>query len=274
MKKVSLRRKGKHTMISIAERINGMFKDVREAIKNRDPKAVRELAIRQTEAGASFLDVNVGTAAADPAEAMKWLIEVIQDTVKTPIAIDSQKYDIVKAGLSVIKNDVLINSAKGDPEELDRYMSLAKDYNASLICLTMDKCGIPQDVERRMEIAMKIVEKAVEHEFELSKIYIDPVLFPINVDQKQPALMFDIFNQLKMISDPPPHRNVGLSNFSQGTKEKKLLTRIFLTMGISYGLDAAVMDVLDKDLMDASITAEIIMNQHVYSDSYLTACRK
>lgn len=261
-------------MISIGERINGMFKDVREAIKNKDPKAVRELAIQQTEAGATFLDVNVGTAAADPAEAMKWLIEVIQDTVKTPIAIDSQKYDIVKAGLSVIKNEVLINSSKGDPEELDRYISLAKDYNASLMCLTMDKCGIPQDVERRMEIAMKIVEKTLEHDFDLSKIYIDPILFPINVDQKQPALMFDIFNQIKMISDPPPHRNVGLSNFSQGTKEKKLLARIFLTMGISYGLDAAVMDVLDKDLMDAALTAEIIMNQHVYSDSYITACRK
>ena len=181
-------------MLSIAERINGMFKDVREAIKNKDPKAIRELAIKQTEAGASFLDVNVGTATADPAGAMKWLIEVIQDTVKTPIAIDSQKFDVLKAGLSVIKNEVLINSSKGDPEELDKYMTIAKEYNASLMCLTMDKCGIPQDVERRMEIAMKIVEKAVEHEYELSKVYIDPVLFPINVDQKQPALMFDIFN--------------------------------------------------------------------------------
>jgi 5-methyltetrahydrofolate corrinoid/iron sulfur protein methyltransferase len=261
-------------MISIGERINGMFKDVREAIKNKDPKAVRELAIKQTEAGASFLDVNVGTAAADSIGAMKWLIEVIQDTVKTPIAIDSQKYDVVKAGLSVIKNEVLINSTKGDTEELDKYMNLSKDYNASLICLTMDKCGIPQDIERRMEIVMKIVEKAVEHEFDLSKIYIDPVLFPLNVDQKQPALMFEIFNQIKMISDPPPHRNVGLSNFSQGTKEKRLLARTFLTMGIPYGLDAAVMDVLDKDLMDAALTAEIIMNRHVYSDSYLTACRK
>ena len=261
-------------MFSIAERINGMFKDVREAIKNKDPKAVRELAIKQTEAGASFLDVNVGTAAADPIDAMKWLIEVIQDTVKTPIAIDSQKFDVLKAGLSVIKNEVLINSTKADPEEFDKYMSLSKDYNASLICLTMDKCGIPQDVERRMEFAMKIVEKAVEHDFDLSKIYIDPVLFPINVDQKQPAYMFDIFTQIKMISDPPPHRNVGLSNFSQGRKEKRLLARTFLTMGISYGLDAAVMDVLDKELMDAAISAEVIMNKHVYTEDYLIACRK
>ena len=261
-------------MISIGERINGMFKDVRESIKNKDPKAIQELAKKQTEAGATYLDVNVGPAATDPADAMKWLIEVIQDTVKTPIAIDSQKWDIVEAGLSVVKNDVLINSTKSDPEELDKYMGIAKDYNASLICLTMDKHGIPQDVEKRMEFVMQIVEKAVEHDFPMEKILIDPVLFPLNVDQKQPALMFDIFSQIQMISDPAPQRNVGLSNFSQGTKEKRLLARTFLTMGIAYGLNAALMDVLDNDLMDAAITAEIIMNKNVYSDSYLTAFRK
>jgi len=261
-------------MISIAERINGMFKDVKESINNKDPKAIQELAKKQTDAGATFLDVNVGPAATDPAGAMKWMIEVIQDVVKTPIAIDSQKLDIVEAGLSVIKNEVMINSSKGDPEELDRYMNLAKDHNAALMCLTMDENGIPQDVERRMEIAMQIVEKAVEHDFDMTKMYIDPVLFPINVDQKQPAFMFDIFTQIQMISDPPPHRNVGLSNFSQGTKERRLLTHTFLTMGIAYGLDSAVMDVLDNDLMDAAITAEIIMNKNVYSDSYLTAMRR
>ncbi|MDR4508494.1 MAG: dihydropteroate synthase [Candidatus Brocadiaceae bacterium] len=261
-------------MISIGERINGMFKDVREGIKNKDPKAIQELAIKQTEAGASFLDINVGPAATDPIDAMKWLVESVQDAVKTPIAIDSQIFDVIKAGLSVVKNEVMINSTKADPGELDKFMPLAKEYNASLICLSMDETGIPQDVGRRMELTMQIVEKAMEHEFDLEKIYIDPILFPINVDQKQPALMFDIFSQIKMISDPAPHINVGLSNFSQGTKEKRLLARVFLTMGISYGLDAAVMDVLDKDLMDAAITAEIIMNQHVYSDSYLTACRK
>ena len=82
-------------MISIGERINGMFKDVREAIKNKDPKAVRELAIKQTEAGASFLDVNVGTATADRVGAMKWLIVVIRDTRRSPRAIDRRNFDVL-----------------------------------------------------------------------------------------------------------------------------------------------------------------------------------
>ncbi len=146
-------------MISIGERINGMFTDVKNAIKNKDASVVQELARQQTEAGVTYLDINVGTAAADQLDAMKWLVEVTQEAVKTPIALDSQKLDVIKAGLEVVKNDVMINSAQGDPETLDTYMQLAKQHNAALICLTMNKDGIPQNVDTRVEIAMTIVEK-------------------------------------------------------------------------------------------------------------------
>ena len=217
-------------MITIGERINGMFTDVKNAIKNRDARVVQELAQRQTDAGATYLDVNVGTAAADQLDAMKWLVEVIQEKVKTPIALDSQKLDVIKAGLEVIKNDVMINSVQGGPETLDIYMELAKKHNAALICLTMNKDGVPQNVDTRVEIAVTIVEKATEHGMDMGKIFIDPILLGVNVDQKQPAYMLEVFNQIKLLSDPPPHITVGLSNFSQGTKEKSLLDRTFLTM--------------------------------------------
>ncbi|MCP4411680.1 MAG: dihydropteroate synthase, partial [Gammaproteobacteria bacterium] len=129
-------------MITLAERINGQFLDVKKAIKEKDPTVIHELAKKQTEAGATYLDINVGTAAADQEDAMKWLVESTQEAVKTPIALDSQKLDVIKAGLEVIKNDVMINSAQGDPETLDTYMQLAKQHNAALICLTMNKDGI------------------------------------------------------------------------------------------------------------------------------------
>ena len=261
-------------MITIGERINGMFTDVKNAIKNRDARVVQELAQRQTDAGATYLDVNVGTAAADQLDAMKWLVEVIQEKVKTPIALDSQKLDVIKAGLEVIKNDVMINSVQGDPETLDIYMELAKKHNAALICLTMNKDGVPQNVDTRVEIAVTIVEKATEHGMDMGKIFIDPILLGVNVDQKQPAYMLEVFNQIKLLSDPPPHITVGLSNFSQGTKEKSLLDRTFLTMAITAGLDTALMDVLDTDLMDAAICSEMVMNKQIYSDSFLKAARK
>jgi 5-methyltetrahydrofolate corrinoid/iron sulfur protein methyltransferase len=40
-------------------------------------------------------------------------------------------------------------------------------------------------------------------------------------------------------------------------------------MGISRGLDSAIVDVLDKDLMNVVATAEMLMNKQIYSDSFL-----
>ena len=167
----------------------------------------------------------------------------------------------------------MINSAQGDPEVLDTYMQLAKKHNAALICLTMNKEGIPQNVDTRIEIAAEIAGKAMEHDVDMDKIYIDPILFTISVDQKQPAYMLEVFNQIKLISDPPPHITVGLSNLAQGTKEKSLISRTFLTMAIAAGMDTALMDVLDTDLMDAAICSEMLLNKQIYSDSFLKAAR-
>lgn len=260
-------------MITIGERINGMFKAVKNAIKDKNASVIQEIAKKQTEAGATYLDINVGTAAADQLDAMRWLVEVTQEAVKTPLALDSQKLEVIKAGLEVIKNEVMINSAQGEPEALDEYMPLAKEHNAALICLTMNKAGVPQNVDTRIEIAATIVEKATEHGMDMGKIFIDPIILPVNVDQKQPAYMLEVFSQVKLLSDPPPHITVGLSNFSQGTKEKSLLNRTILVMAIAAGLDTALMDVLDKDLMDTAICAEMILNKQIYSDSFLKAAR-
>lgn len=261
-------------MIPIGERINGMFKDIKLAIRDKNASVIQDYAKRQTEAGARFLDLNVGTAAEDQCSAMKWLVEAAQKVVKTGLSIDSQKLEVVKAGLGVAKNEVLINSTKADPEALDIYMPLAKEYNASLICLTITKDGVPQDINTRVAIAASILEKAVEHDFEMTKIFIDPILLPINCDQKQAMMMFDVFNQIKVLSDPPPHITVGLSNFSQGTKERSLLNKTILTMGMAAGLDAPVMDVLDEGLMNTAICSEVVLNKIIYSDSFLKAGRE
>jgi 5-methyltetrahydrofolate corrinoid/iron sulfur protein methyltransferase len=260
-------------MITIAERINGMFLDVKKAIKEKNASIIHELAKKQTEAGATYLDINVGTAAADQHDAMRWLVETTQEAVKTPIAIDSQKLDVVKAGLEVAKNEVMINSSQGEPEDLDIYIPLAKEHNAALICLTMNKDGVPQNVDTRVEIAATIVSKVMEHGMDMDKVFIDPIILPVNVDQKQPGYMLEVFSQIKLLSDPQPHITVGLSNFSQGTKEKSLLNRTMLIMAVAAGMDTALLDVLDQDLMDAGICAEMILNKQIYSDSFLKAAR-
>jgi 5-methyltetrahydrofolate corrinoid/iron sulfur protein methyltransferase len=266
-------------MIFIGERINGMFLDVKKAIQKKDKKVIHDLAVKQTEAGAVYLDVNVGTAAQDQEGTMKWLIETIQEVCKTPIAIDSQKMNVIKAGVEVVNkgSNFLINSCplntKKDPEVLEKYLALCQEHNASLVALTMDREGVPQNVEKRVEIAAAIVEKAMAAGVSTDKLFIDPIILPINVAQNQPTFLLDVISQVRLLADPKPHTTVGLSNVSQGTEERPLINRTFFVMGIAVGLDSAIVDVFDNDLVDAAITAEMLLNKQIYSASFLKAGR-
>jgi 5-methyltetrahydrofolate corrinoid/iron sulfur protein methyltransferase len=266
-------------MILIGERINGMFTDVKEAIAQKDKKVIQDLAKRQTEAGASYLDVNVGTAAADQEATMQWLVETIQETCSTPLSLDSQKPNVIAAGLKAIntENGVILNSTplnrKSDEEVLDKYIEMANNTGpkASIIALTMDKNGVPQDIDTRVAVAAEIVSKAMEKGFDTQRIFIDPIILPVKVPnaQVQPGNILTAMDQIRFLSDPAPHMTIGLSNLSQGAAERSMINRVFLAMAISHGLDSAIVEVLDKDLMNVVATAEMLMNKQIYSDSFL-----
>ena len=266
-------------MILIGERINGMFTNVKDAIANKDEKVIQELATKQTEAGAAYLDVNVGTAAADQEGTMQWLVETIQKVCATPLSLDSQKPAVIAAGLKAVnaENGVILNSTplnkKSDEEVFAKYVEMANAAGpkASIIALTMDKNGVPQDIDTRVAIAAEIVSKAMELGFDTQRLFIDTIVLPVKVPdaQAQPGNILAAMEQIRYLSDQPPHLTIGLSNLSQGATERSLINRIFLTMAISHGLDSAIVDVLDHPLMNAVATAEMLMNRQIYSDSFL-----
>ena len=266
-------------MILIGERINGMFTDVKKAIADKDKRVIQELAQKQTEVGATYLDVNVGTAAADQEGTIQWLVEAIQETCSTPLCLDSQKPDVIAAGLKAVnaENGVLLNSAplnrKSDEEILDKYMEMAEQAGpkASIIALTMDKNGVPQDIDTRVAIAAEIVQKAMEKGFGAERLFIDAIVLPVKVPnaQVQPGNILAAMDQIKYLAEPAPHMTVGLSNISQGATERSLINRVFLAMAVSHGLDSAIVDVFDKELMNVLATSELLMNKQIYSDSFL-----
>lgn len=266
-------------MILIGERINGMFVNVKDAIAQKDKKVIQELAQKQTEAGATYLDVNVGTAAADQESAMQWLVESIQEVCQTPLSLDSQKPAVIKAGLKVTNtaNGVILNSTplnkKSDAEIFDKYMEMAQiaGPKAKIIALTMDRDGVPQDTDKRVAIAAEILSKAMEKGFDTQRLFIDPIILPVKVPnaQTQPGNILSAMGQIKFLAEPQPHMTIGLSNLSQGAAERSLINRIFLAMAVSHGLDSAIVDVLDDKLMNALAAAEMLMNKQIYSDSFL-----
>ncbi|MFC1781652.1 dihydropteroate synthase [Planctomycetota bacterium] len=266
-------------MILIGERINGMFENVKEAITQKNKKVIQELAKEQTEAGASYLDVNVGTAASDQEGTIQWLVETIQETCSTPLSLDSQKPNVIAAGLKVInaENGAILNSTplnkKSDEEIFDKYLEMANQAGpkVSIIALTMDKNGVPQDIDTRVSIAAEIVSKTMEKGFGTQRIFIDPIILPVKVPnaQDQPGNILSVMDQIKFLADPAPHMTIGLSNLSQGAAERSMINRVFLAMAISHGLDSAIVDVFDKNLMNIVATAEMLMNKQIYSDSFL-----
>jgi 5-methyltetrahydrofolate corrinoid/iron sulfur protein methyltransferase len=260
-------------MYAIGERINGMFKSVAAAIKDGNPEPIHELAQAQIKAGADCLDVNVGPAASDAVSAMEWLVTTIREVTDVPLAIDTTKVDVMRKGLETAGPGSIINSTKGQQEQLDAFIPVAIEYQATLIALTIDENGIPRDANQRSEIALRIVAAAMEKGLAPDRVMIDSVILPVNVTQPTPGHVLETIRGVKLLSDPPPKTVLGLSNVSQSTAQRELINRTYLVMALAAGLDAAILDVLDSELMDAMITAELLMNRAVYCDDFLKAYR-
>jgi 5-methyltetrahydrofolate corrinoid/iron sulfur protein methyltransferase len=261
-------------MFIIGELINGMYKNIGQAIKEKDKATIQKCALKQLTAGADALDVNCGPASHNPVSDIQWLVQTIQEATDKPLALDSSKPQVIESGLKAMRNKAIINSTTADPEKLDIMVALAKKYNAKLIGLTISTKGIPQDKDQRLELAAIIVANCAEKNFPIEDLYLDPIVLPVNVAQAQMKDILESIREFKIISEPPPKTIVGLSNVSQGSCVRSLINRTFLAMAVAFGLDAAILDSTDKELMDAAISAELILNKQIYCDSYLEAYRK
>lgn len=260
-------------MLVIGEKINGMYKAVGKAIVEKDKKTIQDLAQAQIKAGSNYLDVNTGPSSDNPLQAMEWLVETIQEVTDTPLCLDTTKPEVMEAGLKKCKNKAMINSTTGQQEKLDVFLPLAAKYKVPIIGLAMDEKGIPRDAAGRTEIAMKIIAAAMEQGIPTEDVYIDPLILPVNVAQTTPGEVLEALGQLKILSDPPPKSVLGLSNVSQGTQKRELINRTYLIMALAAGMDAAIVDPLDDDLMEAMVTTELLLNKHIYCDDFLKAYR-
>ncbi len=261
-------------MIVIGELINGMYKDVGKAIVNKESDVIQHLAQDQVRAGATVLDVNTGPYSKNPKDDMKWLVETIQRVVEVPLSLDSTKADVIEEGLKMVKKRAIINSTNADEAKMATIFGLAKKYNTQVIGLAMDKSGVPNSKERRLELAALIVAKAIEADVATDDLFLDPIVLPVNVAQTQGYEVLESIREFRLLCDPAPQTTIGLSNVSQGAKFRSLINRTFLTMAVANGLTSAILDPLDKELMDAMITAELILNKNIYCDSFLDAYRK
>lgn len=261
-------------MFIIGELINGMYQNIGRAIKEKNKAIIQDCALAQVKAGADALDLNCGPASRQPVSDIRWLVEAVQEVTDKTISLDSSRPEVIEEGIKAARNKLMINSTTADEGKLSRLIPLAKEHHAKLIGLTISSKGIPQNKDQRLELAAQIVGACVEAGFPVENLYLDPIVMPVNVAQAQQKDILESIREFKIISDPSPKTVVGLSNVSQGAQSRNLINRTFLVMAAAFGLDAAILDPLDKDLLDACITAELILNKNIYCDSYLEAYRK
>ncbi len=262
-------------MYLIGERINGMFKDVREAIQTKNESFIKDLVLKQIESGADALDISVGPSVTDPIEAMEWIVTTVRKISDITLAIDTTKYDVMEKGISMAGvSKGIINSVVAEEKEVDRYVDLAKKYNSKIIGLTMTQKGVPKTSLERVELAAFLMNKFQENNILPEEIFIDSIILPLNVAQDQCYEVLETISQIKILTNPPCRTILGLSNVSQKCSNRSIINRTFLSMAISRGLDSVIMDVNDQELVNEMVTAEMLLNRQIYCENYLSAYKK
>lgn len=259
-------------MIIVGERINGTSRKVREAVVARDTDFVVSLAHRQAEAGASYLDVNAGTDPEREPEDMGWLVQTVQGAVQVPCCIDSPNPDTLRAGLEVHRGPALVNSASAESARLETVVALAAKHGARLVGLTLDDQGLPSTAQQRIDIAVRLGEAWQAAGGQISDLFIDPLVRSIAIENEQGAAFLDSVAGILAVL-PSVHIICGLSNISFQMPVRPLLNRTFLAMAMARGMDAAILDPLDRALMATVCAGEVLQGRDEMCLGYLQAFR-
>ncbi len=237
-------------MILIGENIHVISKIVREALIKRDENFVLDLINSQNKM--DYIDLNVGPAKSDLIDVLPWLAKIIQNNSECGISFDTTNSEEMKKGLEIFGGKTFINSISLDDDRIEKIGGLAIEYGSNLIALTLSKeNGIPKDADGRLEIAFNIYEKCLEKGIDNEKLFFDPLILPICVDQSQGIEAINTIKMIKESFDPPVKTVIGLSNISNGCPKdlRPLINRVYASLAFGAGLDAAIIDAKDEELI-------------------------
>jgi len=239
-------------MILIGENIHVISKKVREALENRDEIFVKNLLNLQKKM--DYVDLNVGPARGDLTGVLAWLSSIIEQDFSLKISLDTTNFFEMKNAIINFKksDNIFLNSVGLDFEKIELMTNLALENNSNLIALTMSKeSGIPKTSDGRLEIAFQIYEKCLGMGLNSEKIFFDPLVLPIKVDQSQALESLNTLKMIKESFDPPVSTVVGLSNISNGMPShlRPLVNKVYGVMAFGAGLDAVIMDATDTELI-------------------------
>jgi len=260
-------------MLIVGERINSSRKAINQAIKVKDTDFIRSEAKAQAEAGAHYIDVHAGSFVEQEAEYLCWLAEVVQGVTGLPLCIDSPNPEAIAATLAVVKRPAMINSISLEEKRMVGMIPLVKKYKTKIVALCQSGEAMAATVSDKVKIAEQMVETLTKEGIALSDIYIDPLVYPIAVDTQSALAALGAIEKIMQLFSGV-HTICGLTNISFGLPARKLVNRTFLVAAMSYGLDSAIIDPTDHELMASLVAAETLLNRDEFCSRYIKAYRE
>ncbi|MCF6246501.1 MAG: dihydropteroate synthase [Desulfobacula sp.] len=256
----------------IGERINTTLGKVKKAVENRDAEYIIQDVKKQTQCGATYIDVNAGARIGHEKEDMKWLLKIVQEATDLPLCLDSPDPLILEMAYALVDKTPLVNSISLEKERFDSMMPFIEGKKCKIIALCMDDSGMPKTSEDIINRAKTIVAELEKIGMKRDDIFVDPLIQPMSVENNNGTMAMDavkaIMSDLKGV-----HTTGGLSNISYGLPKRKIINRNFLLMMMANGFDSAIMDPLDKDIMAALKTGEMLAGHDDYCMNFLKSVR-
>ena len=261
----------KGSTILVGERINPTGKqELSASLRQGDMRLICEEAIAQLRAGADILDINIGVAGIDELVVLPQVVKAIMDTVDAPLCLDSNNPKALESALKVYQGKPLMNSVTGEEHSLKTILPLVKEYGAAVIGLAIDEEGISDNSDKRVAIARKIVERAVNHGIPREDIIIDCLVQSVGADERAALVAIETIRRLK--SELGLNITVGASNGSFGLPDRNLLNSAFLAIAIASGATCAIADV--AKVRPIVLATDLLMGHDKFARRYIEAYKQ
>lgn len=255
-------------MIIIGEKLNGSIPSVAKAIADKDAELIRERARKQAEAGADFWDVCASVEEEIETETLKWMIDIVQEATDTRICVDSPSAKTCAAAIKFCKRPGLVNSVSLEGDKIDTIFPIIADTDWECVALLCDNDGIPDSVERRMQVFHGIMEKAKEYKIAPNRLHIDPLVVTLSTDQTALTVFAECCRQIKA-EYPDIHITSGLSNISFGLPARKNINQAFMVLAMNAGMDSAIVDPTNKNMIGMIYAANALLENDEYCLKYI-----
>ena len=260
-------------MIIIGEKLNGSIPSVARAIANRDEKRIRRLAIQQEEAGADYLDVCASVPEDVEEETLKWMLELVQEESDLPICLDSPSPDTILKTMQYVKKPGLINSVSMEGDKIAKIFPAIADTRWKCIALCSDEKGIPPTAAKRLDVLKRILAEADNYGIKHNRLFIDPLVEMLCTSEDGIATVSETIRGIREL-DEDLHIVGAVSNISFNLPARSLINQAFVTLAIAAGMDAGILDPLNRDMRSAIYAAEACMGLDDYCMEYIGAFRE